>query len=282
MPLVPVKDILKCADENQFAAAAFDVFNFESISWVVKAAEIEKVPVILMFYPDMKTFIPLSTLAAIANDVARNAAVPVGVHLDHSRTFHDVMLGIPAGFQSIMFDGSARPFEENAAITRQVVESAHIMGVDVEAELGLVGSGSRKEDFMDDSLYTDPAFAKKFAEETNVDSLAVAIGNSHGHYVCEPHLDIKRLDEINRTISTPLVLHGGSGIPPEQVTESVKYGINKVNIGTEFFAKTKAAGAQALAEENSWLGAMNKAGEEVIPFVRSRLQWLNPTEFRLP
>ena len=96
MPLVPVKDILKCADENQFSAAAFDVFNFESISWVVKAAEIEKVPVILMFYPDMKTFIPLSTLAAIANDVARNAAVPLGVHLDHSRTCHDVRLGIPS------------------------------------------------------------------------------------------------------------------------------------------------------------------------------------------
>ena len=123
--------------------------------------------------------------------------------------------------------------------------------------------------------------ARDFVAGTGVDSLAVAIGNSHGHYVCEPHLDIRRLDEINKTIDTPLVLHGGSGIPAEQMIESVKYGINKVNIGTEFFEKCKNCIAAHMGEDGFVLDHYKEAGEEVIDFVRGRIARINPYHFSL-
>ena len=281
MGLMDVKSILKMADENRFAAAAIDVFDYQSAHWVVEAAEREKMPVLLMFYPDMSWFIPFSTMAAIAVDLARQAKVPVGVHLDHGKSYEIAVGGIAAGFPSIMYDGSARPFEENLSVTARVVKCAHRLGVAVEAELGTVGQGSRKEDFCNEELYTKPEMARDFVAGTGVDSLAVAIGNSHGHYVCEPHLDIRRLDEINKTIDTPLVLHGGSGIPAEQMIESVKYGINKVNIGTEFFEKCKNCIATHMGEDGFVLDHYKEAGEEVIDFVRGRIARINPYHFSL-
>ncbi len=281
MSLMNVKEILKMADENRFAVAAIDVFDYQSAQWVVKAAEREKMPVLLMFYPDMSHFIPFTTMAAIALDVAKNAGVPVGVHLDHGKAYDVAVGGIAAGFPSVMYDGSARPFEENLSVTASVVKCAHILGVDVEAELGTVGQGSRVEDFTNEELYTKPEMAKEFVEKTGVDSLAVAIGNSHGDYVCEPHLDIARLDLINKTIDTPLVLHGGSGIPAEQMIESVKYGINKVNIGTEFFKMCKNAVAKHMGKDGFVLDHYKEAGEEVIDFVRGRIARINPYHFSL-
>ena len=281
MGLMDVKSILKMADENRFAAAAIDVFDYQSAHWVVEAAERENMPVLLMFYPDMSWFIPFSTMAAIAVDLARQAKVPVGVHLDHGKSYEIAVGGIAAGFPSIMYDGSARPFEENLSVTASVVKCAHLLGVDVEAELGTVGQGSRKEDFCNEELYTKSEMARDFVAGTGVDSLAVAIGNSHGHYVCEPHLDIRRLDEINKTIDTPLVLHGGSGIPAEQMIESVKYGINKVNIGTEFFEKCKNCIATHMGEDGFVLDHYKEAGEEVIDFVRGRIARINPYHFSL-
>ena len=214
-------------------------------------------------------------------DLAKQASVPVGVHLDHGKSYDVAVGGIAAGFPSIMYDGSARPFEENLEVTASVVKCAHILGIDVEAELGTVGQGNRKEDFCNEELYTKPEMAKDFVERTHVDSLAVAIGNSHGHYVCEPHLDIRRLDEINKTIDVPLVLHGGSGIPAEQMIESVKYGINKVNIGTEFFEKCKNCVAAHMGEDGFILDHYKEAGEEVIEFVRGRIARINPYHFTL-
>ena len=147
MSLEKVSKILKMADENRFAVAAIDVFDFQSADWVVKAAEREKMPVLLMFYPNMSSFIPYTTMARIALDLADKASVPVGVHLDHGKDYDVAVGGIAAGFPSVMYDGSARPYEENLSVTASVVKCAHILGVDVEAELGTVGSGSRKEDF---------------------------------------------------------------------------------------------------------------------------------------
>jgi len=282
MPLGNFKSILRCADENQFAVAAYDVFNFESADWVTKAAERERVPVLLMFYPEMANHIPMDIIGKTCRMIAEKASVPVGIHMDHSRTFEQVLSGIPAGFQSIMFDGSSLPFEENADISKRVAEAAHIFGVDVEAELGHVGSGANREDFMNPDMYTTVPMAVEFAEKTGVDALAVFIGNSHGNYVCEPHMDIKRLDEINRAINIPLVLHGGSGIPAEQVRESVLHGINKVNIGTEFFAKFKEANAKEMSGDGHIMKCFGSASEEVIEFVRGRLRWFNPKGYKLP
>ena len=281
MGLTRVKDILKMADENRFAAAAIDVFDYQSAEWVVKAAEREQMPVLLMFYPDMSSFIPFTTMAAIALDLAKHAAFPVGVHLDHGKSYDVAVGGIAAGFPSIMYDGSARPYEENLAVTASVTRCAHVLGIDVEAELGTVGQGSRKEDFCNSELYTRPEEAVDFVQRTGVDSLAVAIGNSHGHYVCEPNLDISRLDEINKAIDVPLVLHGGSGIPAEQMIESVKYGINKVNIGTEFFEKCKTSVGAHMGKDGFVLDHYKEAGEEVIEFVRGRIRRINPYGFSL-
>lgn len=281
MALAKVRDLLRLADDNGFAVAAFDTYDFASIDWVIRAAEQERVPVIIMFYPSMQSFIPFRTIAGIANDLAKAASVPVGVHLDHSNTFEKALAGIPAGFQSIMFDGSALPFEENARISKRVVDCARIFGVDVEAELGVVGSAARKEDFLNAENYTSVELAKRFVETTGVTSLAVAIGNSHGNYVCQPHLDIRRLDEINRAVDVPLVLHGGSGIPPEQVVESVRHGIAKVNVGTEFFAKCKETVAREIAGDSGMWDVFTHAGEEVTDFVRERIRRFNPTGFTL-
>ena len=281
MSLEKVSTILKFADHNRLAALAVDVFDYQSSFCVIKAAEREKVPVILMFYPDMDSYIPMSTIVAIAIDTAKKASVPVGVHLDHSKSFEVAIKGLTNGFPSVMIDGSALPFEENVSLTKQIADIAHTMGIDVEAELGLVGAGSRVEDFIQTENYTTCKEAKEFVERTKVDSLAVAIGNSHGHYICEPHLDFKRLDEINKTIDTPLVLHGGSGIPKDQMSESVKYGINKVNVGTEFFEKCKEANAKYLNKEKFILEGYKAANEEIIDFVRSRIKIINPYQYSL-
>ncbi|MCL2639425.1 MAG: class II fructose-bisphosphate aldolase [Phycisphaerales bacterium] len=281
MALENVKTIVRCADENGFAALAVNVFDYVTARWAIMAAEREKLPVILAFYPGWENFIPLKIIADICLNLARHAKVPIGVHLDHSNTFNAAMSGIPTGFQSIMFDGSALPFEENVAITRKVVDSAHLFGVDVEAELGFVGSGGSREDFMNTEHYTDPKMAAKFIELSGADTLAVAIGNAHGAYACEPHLDIKRLAEINRTIDTPLVLHGGSCIPSEQVKESVRHGINKVNLATEFLVKCKLETAAKFGGNGDVLNCLDKAGEEVIAFLQTKFRSINPSGYQM-
>jgi ketose-bisphosphate aldolase len=135
-----------------------------------------------------------------------------------------------------MYDGSKLPFDENVRGTCEVVKAAHALGVDVEAELGKVGIAANKGDFDNADMYTTVAQATDFIAKTKADSLAIAIGSAHGYYVETPHLSMKRLSEINKAIDTPLVLHGGTGIPDDQLQESFKLGINKLNVGTEYFA----------------------------------------------
>ena len=282
MPFAAFKKILKCADDNGFAATAVNIFNIESAAWIIKAAEIEKVPVILMYYPNMDYFVPVQAVGSACRILAERAEVPVGVHYDHCNTFDHAVAGIPAGFQSIMIDCSAMPIDENIAVTKQVVDCARIFDVDVEAELGYVGRNSSEDELFDNSQYTDPNDVVEFVNKTGVDALAVAIGNSHGKYIRDPHLDIARLDEINKAVSLPLVLHGGSGIPKEQVIEAVKHGINKMNIGTEFFAKYRdTVGMHLSTGEGYVLDCIENASEEMIEFARERIRMLNPSGFKL-
>jgi len=282
MPFAEFNDILKTADDNKFAVAAVNIFNTESAAWIVKAAEIERVPVILMLYPDPNFYVPMATVSSSGKILAENADVPVGVHFDHCKTFELAVSGIHLGFQSVMIDGSALPYDENVEVTRKVTECARIFNTDVEAELGYVGRNSSEDELYDDSLYTNPDDVIDFIDKTGIDALAVAIGNSHGKYICDPHLDISRLDEINKAVSLPLVLHGGSGIPKEQVKEAVKHGINKMNIGTEFFIKYKEVVGKHLSHENDFvITCIERAGEEMIEFARERLIMLNPDGFKL-
>ncbi len=279
MPLANVAKILKDAQAGGYAVAAFNVFNLESITWLVKAAEAEGSPVIAMLYPACNKHVPESTFTAIAIDLARQAKVPVGVHYDHCGSFDQIMAAIAAGFSSVMIDGSALPYEENVAITTAIARAAHPMGVTVEAELGLVGRASNLDDFINTSRYTEPSAAADFAARTGVDSLAVAIGSAHGNYVAEPKLDLSRLEEIRSMVATPLVLHGGSGIPESQIREAVKRGITKLNIGTEFGQESWRQIEALVGGEKSpgsLLSALMRVEPAMVEYVRAKIRLLRP------
>jgi ketose-bisphosphate aldolase len=159
----------------------------------------------------------------------------VGVHLDHCGDINVIIHAMKAGFLSVMYDGSRLPFEENIKITQEVVKAAKEFGADVEAELGNIGSAANISDYTDTSKFTDPDDALRFANETGVLSLAVAVGNAHGNYAALPNLDIPRIKTISDKTKIPLVLHGGSGIPDDQLQSAVNGGIAKINIATEYF-----------------------------------------------
>lgn len=237
MALEKVSTILKMVDEANTAALAFDCFDYNTVYPVIKAAQALKKPVIVMLYPEHQYLNGLTSLGAFADmvkELAETVEVPIGLHLDHCSDYEYIMKAIRAGFTSVMIDGSMLPIEENMAITSKVTETAHVFGVDVEAELGHVGIAAKGDGEAED-LYTSPAAAAAFCAKTGVDSIAVAIGSAHGFYITEPRLDMKRLEEINAATETPLVLHGGSGIPDDQMEAAFSKGINKLNVGTEYF-----------------------------------------------
>ncbi len=232
--LVTGKEILEDAHKNNYAVGAFNVNNMEIVQAIIEAAEETNSPVILQASQGGLNYAGIEYIAALGKVAARNAKVPVALHLDHGTDFDQVMLCIRHGFTSVMIDGSRFEFEENIAITRKVVEVAHAVGVSVEAELGKIG-GTEDNVTVDEreATFTDPEEAKKFVEETNVDSLAIAVGTAHGLYKGEPKLDFDRIKAIKEIINIPLVLHGSSGVPDESIKKAVSLGINKINIDTD-------------------------------------------------
>ena len=232
-----VSNILKMAEEADTSAIAFNCNDYTMAYSVVSVAEELQKPVIVMLYPAdsfQKNCCNLSGFAATVRELAEKVKVPIGLHLDHCSDFAYILNAVRSGFTSVMYDGSMLPVEENIVNTRRVAEAAHALGADVEAELGHVGFAAQSDQHKED-LYTRPEVAAKFCEETKVDSVAVAIGSAHGVYLETPKLDLSRLDEINAATKTPLVLHGGSGIPHDQLEQAFKRGINKFNVGTEYF-----------------------------------------------
>jgi fructose-bisphosphate aldolase, class II len=236
MSFEKLSTILKEADAKKTASLGFNCHSYSSVAWEIEAAEELGIPAIVMMHPGSDRYISIEALAKITKTLAKKAKVPIALHLDHCESFETIMRAIKAGFTSVMYDGSRLPFEENVRGTCEVVKAAHAFGVDVEAELGRVGMAANKADFKNEDLYTSVAQATDFIAKTNADALAIAIGNAHGYYVETPHLDLTRLKEINRAIDTPLVLHGGTGIPVDQLKQSFKLGINKLNLATEYFA----------------------------------------------
>ena len=283
MPLAKVKDVLSHAAKNHYGVAAVNVFNYETVKWVAQAAEQERMPVIIQLYPGFERYIALEHIAAIAKDFAEKSPVPIAVHLDHSASYEIAVKGIKAGFPSVMVDGSALPYEENLAITAAVARTAAVFGVDVEAELGHVGSGARLEDITDSGKYTDVAQAKEFVEKTGCGSLAVAVGNAHGEYIRAPSLDFDRIAALHREVPVPLVLHGCSDIPHDQLRESVRLGMSKFNIATEYFRACfqSIAGALEAGVGGGFPGLMAEAAEGAVDFVRGKMRLLNPSGFSL-
>ena len=228
--LVTLQEIIGSAKSGGFCIPAFNVYNVETIIGVINAAEQEKAPVIMQVYPRLVNEQVGYYIAPVVLAAAKRASVPVCFHLDHGPSESEVIKMLRFGASGIMIDGSTHSFEDNISLTKSVVDICKNVGVGVEGELGHIGSVN--DDSMDE--FTDPKQAAEFVEKTGVTCLAVLIGNAHGHYKKEPKLDIERVKEISKaTNNTPLVLHGGSGIPDEQVKAAIKAGICKMNIGTD-------------------------------------------------
>lgn len=234
--LINMKEMLTIAQENKFAVPAYNIGSAQILTAVVEAAEENNAPVILAIHPDELSFIGESFIKTVI-DEAHKSRVPMVIHLDHGGSFEDCLKAIRCGFTSVMIDGSMLPYEENIAITKKVVEAAKPLNVSVEGELGTIGNvGNSAEGGTDEIIFTDPEVAKDFVDKTNVDTLAIAIGTSHGIYPkdLKPKLKLDLLTEIREKVeNTPLVLHGGSSNTDSEIAESVQRGISKINISSD-------------------------------------------------
>ncbi len=232
--LYNMKDLLKVANEHKFAVPAFNISSFDMLKSIMEEVERLECPVILEIHPDEIEYLG-NNFVSIVRAYALNSKVPVVIHLDHGSTLFDVTRAIRNGYTSVMIDASTQSFEDNISITKQIVELAHNVDVSVEAELGTIGNNGSSEGGTDEIIYTDPDQTEYFVKETNIDTLAVAIGTSHGLYPKgkKPELNIELLKEINSRLSIPIVLHGGSGNPDEEVRESILYGVGKVNLSSD-------------------------------------------------
>ena len=234
MALVKMKDLLRRAEEKNIGCGAFSVGNMEMVRGAIRAAEELDTPIILQIAEVRLKNSPLHLMGPMMVQAAKEAKVDVAVHLDHGLTFETVDKALELGFTSVMLDASTRPFEENIARVKAVVEKARKYGATVEAELGLVG-GSEDGSCDHGIRCTDPDDAVVYARETGIDALAVAIGNAHGNYPVAPTLAFDVLEKIHEKVDIPLVLHGGSGITDKDFQRAISLGIRKVNIATASF-----------------------------------------------
>lgn len=227
--LVPFKEIIQDAYNRKYAVGAFNCLSVENVIGAINAAEELKSPIILQLAEVQFPSAPLELMGYVFLEAAKRAGIPVAVHLDHGQSVETCIRAIQCGFKSVMFDGANLPFHQNAETSRLVSSLAHSCGVDIEAELGKVGDAQSSQN---EDIFTDVAEAVRFIEETNVDALAIAIGNLHGKYIATPKLNINRLKELSAAVSKPLVLHGGSGTSESDFKESIRNGISKINVAT--------------------------------------------------
>lgn len=229
-----MKELLKVAKDNQFAVPAFNICSYDMLKAIMEEVERLNAPVILEIHPDEIAYLNDEFVAAV-RAYAHKSKVPVVIHLDHGGKVSDVLRAIRNGYTSVMIDASLQSFDENIKITKEVVALAHEVDVSVEAEIGTIGNNGSAEGGAANIIYTDPEQAKQFVEETNIDTLAIAIGTAHGLYPKDktPKLNIELLKELNETIDLPFVLHGGSGNPDKEVSEAVRYGVAKVNLSSD-------------------------------------------------
>lgn len=228
-------ELLAVAKANNFAIPAFNISDWAMFKGVIEISEKLNAPVIIAIHPDELSHTGDDIMPSIIQR-CHKSSVPTIVHFDHGTTYEQCIWAIQAGFTSIMIDGSLLPFEENMAITKKVVDAAHAVGISVEGELGTIGQNdSYGEKGAAEIIFTDPSDAVTFIKTTGVDSLAVAIGTSHGLYPAglTPKLEIELLKEIKKRVSVPLVLHGGSGNPDTEIAQGVANGINKINISSD-------------------------------------------------
>lgn len=266
--LVTLSEILKDAEDRKYGVGLFNMLNLEMARGIIEAAEEERSPLILGVAEVHLPLIPFEYAALVMRHIAKNATVPVCLHFDHGTDYNKIKAAVDAGFSSVMYDGSALPYEENIANSLAVAKMAHAKGVSVEAELGHVGGGEGGTDDGVEEMYTKVEQVNDFIAKAEIDALAVAIGTAHGPYKKKPVLDINRLAEIYKVSAKPLVLHGGSGLSPEQFRATIDNGIRKVNICTEMCIAAREA---YIASKNHEI-MFNDAKEAVKNVVKARMQ----------
>ena len=255
--LVTLKELLDQAKIEKKAVGAFNGTTLEAIRGIIQAAEELNCPVILQHAQSHDDIIDLEEIGPIMKYYAERASVPVALHLDHGATYERCLQALRLGFTSVMYDASAKPFEDNVRETAEIVKAAHAVGASVEAELGHIftsevvqGEGTTADSISDyedlNDIYTDPEVAKKFVELTDVDCLAVAFGTTHGVYLTEPKLDLPRVKRILDACNVSLVMHGGSGVSDEDYAVAIENGICKVN----YYTYMNQAGGRA--SEKFW------------------------------
>jgi fructose-bisphosphate aldolase class II len=266
--LTTLSTILNAARKGKYAVPAFDCAEDVMVRTILETSEACRAPVILMGLvgPDLEgngwAYIP-----GLVRAVADHHRVPVALHLDHALRLEDVRRAVDLGFTSVMIDGSRLPFAGNAEITRKAVEIAHPRGISVEGELGAVGGSDVEEKQRTETVLTRPDEVRRFVAETGVDALAVSIGTSHGIYRTLPRLDIPLLRELDAASPVPLILHGGSGTPDDQVRAAVEGGICKMNV----YAELRIAMGEGLKESAASQARPDPLPREIFGPIRKRL-----------
>ncbi|MBQ8658492.1 MAG: class II fructose-bisphosphate aldolase [Clostridia bacterium] len=252
--LVNLKEILKIAEREKTAIGMFNATGFDSLQAVVAAAEELNQPVIIAHAEVHNVYNDISMVGPAMVAVAKNAKVPVCVHLDHGTSLDMIYKALRLGFTSVMIDASALPYAENEALTKSVTEISHAMGVSVEAELGrlVTGEAGSKEEtnanMKAEDFYTRPDEAKIFCEKTGVDALAIAFGTAHGFYTAQPKLDFDVVKNVAAATGLPLVMHGGSGVSDEGFKKAIENGIRKINYYS-YMSKAGYTAAKAVIAE---------------------------------
>jgi fructose-bisphosphate aldolase class II len=233
MSIVTGKELLTDARARRYAVAAFNTNNLEYLQAILEAAGELSSPVIVSAAKSEIDYMNGPTFVAMVRTLAARFSMPVAIHLDHGPSYEEAVRCINYGFTSVMYDGSRFPLAQNIATTRKVVEAAHACGISVEGEIGVIGQAAdNPEGLKADAMLASPVDCEQFVTETGVDFFAAAIGNAHGLYVGKPKLDFDRLKDIARRTGIPLVLHGGTGIPEDDIKKAISISVAKINFST--------------------------------------------------
>lgn len=274
--LVTLHEILSEIKNETSAIAAFNVFDYEDAQAVVQAAEDTKKPVILMANKPAVQHIPVEILGPLLKKIAERSSAKVCVHLDHCTEYEIIVRAMMSGFTSVMFDGSQLPYEDNANATKQVVKTAHACGVSVEAEIGAVGYA---DGTVYNSAYTSPEQALQFERDTEADCIAVAVGTVHRMTEQTARLDYALLDSIYQKLSVPIVIHGATGVPDEDLQRLVRHQAKKINIGTCLrmaFGNTLRKGFEENPRVFDRISLYPAAAQAVYEAAKSKIKLLNP------
>lgn len=269
--LVNLNDVLKRAQKEKYAVGLFNTTDTDMLQAAIEAAEETRSPIIIGTAEVLLPYGELKLIAPSIIEKAANATVPVVVHYDHGLTFDRCLEALKLGFSSVMFDGSAKPYEQNIEETKEIVKIAHALGATVEGEIGRVGEAA-KEDTLLTEMYTTPREAEEYLKATGVDALAVAIGSAHGVYKKKPMLNIERLKEIRQAVAVPLVLHGGSGLSDDDFKNTIKEGIAKVNIFTDLCLAGERAMKDGTGKDLGYLEIRNLKEEYIKEAIKTKIK----------